>query len=38
LNADITGKIHEKLIFDESLFKTVVDYKKYNKEKTEREE
>lgn len=30
------GKAREKLIFDESLFRTLVDFKKYDKEKSER--
>jgi hypothetical protein len=32
LNGDVTGKIHERLIFDESLFKATVDYKHNNRE------
>lgn len=32
------GKYREKLIFDESLFRTLVDFKKNRKEKSERKE
>jgi len=28
---DQLGKIHEKLIFDDSVFKTLVDFKNNNK-------
>lgn len=37
LNGDVVGKIHETLIFDQSLFKTMVDFKKNDKEKSDDE-
>lgn len=35
-NGDVTGKIHERLIFDESIFKATVDYKRNDREHSER--
>ena len=32
------GNVREKMIFDESLFRTLVDFKKNDKEKSERKQ
>jgi hypothetical protein len=37
-NGDVTGKIHERLIFDESIFKATLDYKRNDRENSERAE